>query len=228
MIRSCAGPRRGRLVSCAVLATAAFAATVAVAEDHALAAKAGLLGLGVEYTHSIGDLWAVRVGWNGSQVGFDAEESGIEYDFDVVWDSFAVGVDLHPTRGPLRLFAGLLRNDNRLEAEALLDDEITVGDTTYAADDVGTLFGRVAFDDSAAFAGVGWDWSRRRARGVGVSFDIGVVSQGSPKVTLRASGPIADVPQFEDDIAAEEAELTDAVDDFDLLPFASIGVVFRF
>jgi len=228
MIRSNGGPSRGRLVWCGLVATAALASEAALAEDHALAARAGLLGLGVEYAHSLGDRWAVRVGWNGSELGFEAEESGIDYDLDLVWDSLAVGVDFHPTGGALRLSAGLLRNDNRVEARGELNDTVTIGGTTYDSDAVGSLFGRVTFDNSAVFAGIGWDWSRRRTRGVGVSLDIGVLSQGSPRVSLRASGPIADVPEFEDDLAAEEAEFEDEIKDLDLLPFATIGVVFRF
>lgn len=227
MIFSCTDRRPVRLVSCAVLGLSALAAGGAAAEDHALAAKAGLLGLGLEYSHSIGDRWAVRLGWNGSQLGFDAEESGIDYDFDFVWDSVTVGADFHPTGGPLRLFAGLLRNDNRLEAQGLVADAITIGGTTYDADDVGTLTGRVTFDDSAMFFGVGWDWSRRTRR-VGVSFDLGVLNQGKPAVSLMASGPIASLPEFAADIAAEEAELTDAIDGLELLPFATLGIVFRF
>lgn len=229
MIRSYASPFAVRLASCAVLAAAAvLAAPVASAEKHALAAKAGLLGLGVEYAHSIGDRLALRIGWNGSQIGFEAEESGIDYDFDLVWDSAAVTLDFHPRRGPMRVFAGLLRNDNRLDAKGLLNDQITIGDTTYDSDDVGTLIGRVGFDDTATFLGVGWDWSRRGSRRIGVSFDVGVLRQGSPVVSLRATGPIAGFPEFADDIAAEEAELADAIEDFELLPFATLGVVFRF
>jgi hypothetical protein len=216
-----------------ILASAAFvlAATAAVpasAENHALAAKAGLLGLGIEYSHSIGERWGVRIGWNGSELGFDAEESGIDYDFDLIWDSASIGVDFHPTRGALRLFTGVLRNDNRLEARGRIGDEITIGGTDYDGADVGDLTGRVRVDDSAAFFGLGWDWSRRGRRGVGVSFDLGVVAQGEPSVTLRATGPIAGLGQFDDDIASEEAELRDALDDFDVLPFATFGVVFRF
>src|SRR5690606_2116712 len=104
MIRSCKDSRR--VPKIAVLALGAIAAVPASAEDHALAAKAGVLGLGVEYSYSIGERWAVRLGWNGSELGFDAEESGIEYDFDVVWDSASLAIDFHPGRGPLRLFAG--------------------------------------------------------------------------------------------------------------------------
>ena len=70
-------------------------------------------------------------------VGIVAEESGIDYDVDVIWDSVAVGVDFHPTRGALRLFAGIMRNDNRLEARGRIGDEITIGGTDYEGDAVG-------------------------------------------------------------------------------------------
>ena len=212
----------------AVLLIAAAAAAPASADNHALAAKAGVLGLGVEYSYAFGERWAVRVGWNGSEIGFDAEESGIEYDFDLIWDSATLGLDFYPTRGALRLFAGVMRNDNRFDASGRLEEDVKIGDRTYDRDAVGDLTGLVRFDDRAAFFGLGWDWSRRGARRVGVSFDLGVVSQGDPDVTLRANGPIAALPQFAADLAAEEAELRDAIKDFDWLPFATFGVVFRF
>jgi len=47
-------------------------------------------------------------------------------------------------------------------------------------------------------------------------------------VSLQASGTLLGDPTFAADIAAEEAELRDALDDFDLVPFASVGVAFRF
>lgn len=202
-------------------------AAPAVAQDHALAARVGLLGLGVEYTYDINDRLSVRGGINGSSIGFDAEESGIDYEFDFEWDSLAVGVDFHPLGTPLRLSAGFLSNDNELRAVSRISENVTIGDEVYTPDDVGTLRGSVGFDDTAPYVGVGWDWSRGR-RLFGMSFDLGVVSQGSPDVTLSADGGLAEDPMFEDDIRAEEAELQDSLDDFDLVPYASLGFVFRF
>src|SRR5690606_40058358 len=115
-----------------------FAAPAAArAEGHAIAAKAGLLGLGLEYTYSLNERVGFRLGWNGSKLGFDAEESGIDYEFDLVWDSVSVAVDFHPLRGALRLSGGILRNDNRLDAVSRPNGTVTVGDTTYQADQVG-------------------------------------------------------------------------------------------
>lgn len=205
-----------------------LAASAASAEDgHAISAKAGSLGLGLEYTYSLNDRVGFRVGWNGSKIGFDAEESGIEYEFDLVWDSLSAAADFHPMRGSFRLTGGFLfSNDNRLEAVSRAQDNVTIGDTTYTAEEVGRLRGLVAFDSTAPFAGIGWDWSKRRR--IGVSLDLGVLKQGSPTVRLFADGGLVSDPAFQSDITAEEAELTESLEDVDMLPFGTLGLVFRF
>jgi hypothetical protein len=205
----------------------ALFADAAFAEDHAVAAKIGAFGLGIEYAYSFNDRIAMRVGLNGGGMGFDAAESGISYDFDVKWDSISAAVDFHPRGKAFRLTAGLLRNDNALDAVSRVDADIAVGGTSYSSAQVGTLSAHTSFRDRAPFAGVGWDWSRSR-RLFGVSFDLGVLDQGSPAVSLRADGGLVADPQFEDDLAVEQAELNDSLEDFELIPYATLGFVFRF
>jgi Na+/H+-translocating membrane pyrophosphatase len=73
---------------------------------------------------------------------------------------------------------------------------------------------------------LGWDWLREKQ--VGITFEMGIVDQGPPKVSLDAYGPIASDPDFQADLAAEEAELRESVDDLDIYPYASFGVAIRF
>lgn len=195
--------------------------------QHALAAKAGFLGLGIEYTYQVNERLGVRAGLNGSKYGFDGVESGIRYDFDLIWDSMSLAVDFHPRRSPLRLTAGVLSNDNGLRAVSRPAGDIVVGATTYTPAEVGTLSAGIGFDSTAPFIGLGWDWSRNKRR-FGVSFDLGVVDQGPPRLALVADGALLGDPMFEADIALEQAELQDSLDDLDLLPYATLGFVFRF
>jgi hypothetical protein len=197
------------------------------AEDQTIAAKVGFLGLGVEYTYSVSERFGIRGGINGATYGFDAIESDIAYDFDLVWDSLSVAVDFHPTRKPFRVSAGLLSNDNGLDATSRLASAIVVGGTTYTPAEVGTLTAKIGFDSVAPFVGLGWDWSRNLSK-FGVSFDLGVVSQGAPELTLTASGTLLGDPIFNADLIAKRNELQRALDDFDLLPFATLGFVFKF
>ena len=202
--------------------------TAAMAEGQSVSIKAGALGLGVEYGYDINERISVRGGLNGSHLGTDQEESGIDYNFDVIWDSLAATFDFHPFKGPFRLSLGLLSNDNRVELESRATGNVTVGDHTYTPQEVGTLLGKVGFDGTATVAGVGWDWSRKHER-FGTSLDIGVVDQGSPVITLRGTGGLVGQPQFQADIAKEVAQLRDDLgDSVDLVPYLTFGFVFRF
>jgi hypothetical protein len=181
----------------------------------------------VEYTRNLSDRWAVRGGVNGSQVGFDGEESGIDYQFDFVWDSLSVGVDLHPLKGPFRVSAGVLHNNNGLDGESRPTSNVTIGNNTYTPAQVGVLTTTVGFKATAPFLGLGWDWSRKRNH-FGMSLDLGVLDQGSPRVALRGSGSLLGDSAFQADIAREQSELRDSLSDFDLLPYVTVGFVIRF
>lgn len=205
---------------------AALIANSAAAEDHSVGAKFGLLGLGVEYTYQINELVSARASINGSSYSFDDSKSGIDYSLSLDFDSIAVGVDFHPGNKSTRFSIGFLSNDNAINARNNPTQSFNIGGTTYTAAEVGTLSAGIGFDSVAPYAGIGWNWMRDK--NVGVTLDIGVVSQGSPSVRISADGPILGDPQFNADIAAEERELEADLDDFDLYPFASLGFVFRF
>jgi hypothetical protein len=209
------------------VALLALPATAAFADGHAVGLKVGALGLGAEYTYSLTDRIALRGALYGSQVGFDAEEADIDYEFDVVWDSLSAGVDFHPLKSALRLSLGLMQNDNRLELFSRPTQNVTIGDTTYTPSQIGTLTGAMQFDDTATMAGIGWDWSRDKSL-FGVSLDLGVVDQGSPTVTLQGNGTLLGNPAFEQDIDAEAVQLSGEAEDLDLVPFLSLGFQFRF
>jgi hypothetical protein len=210
----------------ALTTVTAVTALPASAEDHAVGARLGLLGIGVEYSYRLNDRILIRGGLNGSGYSFDETESGIAYAFDLDFDSLSVGVDFHPLKNAFRVSAGLLQNDSGLTAIGIAAQSFTIGDTIYQPADVGTLSGRIGFDGTAPFFAVGWDWLREKK--VGFALDIGILDQGPPTVVLSASGPIASDPDFASDLAAERAELQQSLDDLDIYPYAMFGVVFRF
>jgi hypothetical protein len=215
------------MVRTIAFALCALPATAALADGHAVGLKVGAFGLGAEYTYQLTERLSVRGALYGSEMGFDGEESDIEYDFNVVWDSLSAGVDFHPLKSPLRLSVGLLKNDNALELTSRLAGNVDVGGTTYTPAEVGTLSGSLRFDDTATYAGMGWDWSRDKSK-FGMSLDLGVVAQGDAVVNLTASGTLLGDPAFEQDILDEEIELTDSASDLDLVPYLTVGFQFRF
>lgn len=200
--------------------------TSAQAQDNSVGVKLGLLGLGVEYGYRISDRLTVRAGLNGSGISTDETESGIDYEFDLDFDSIAVGLDVHPLKSAFRVSFGLLKNDSAITARAVGNGTYTIGDTTYTGAEVGSLRGRVGFDGTAPFVGIGWDL--RYEKRVGVSLEFGVVDQGAPRVSLSADGLLADDPDFQADLVTERGQLQSDLDDLDLYPFASVGFAFRF
>jgi len=201
-------------------------ATTAKAEDHAIGARIGLLGLGVDYGYRISDRLTVRVGLNGSGFDFDETESGINYAFDLDFDSLSAGIDFHPFTGAFRVSGGFLKNDNKLTAIGGTSEPVTIGDNVYQPSDIGTLSGSMGFDGTAPYLSFGWDFLREKK--VGMSLEFGFVDQGAPIVGLSASGPIASDTDFIADLEAERLELQDSLDDLDIWPFAMLGFVVRF
>jgi hypothetical protein len=200
--------------------------TEAAAEDHTIGGRVGLLGVGVEYSYRLNDRIVFRGGLNRSGLSFDETESGIDYTFDLDFDTLYAGVDVHPLKGKFRVSVGAMQNDNGLSATGLLSGTVEVGDSTYQASDIGTLYGGIGFDSVAPYFGFGFDWLHDKK--VGLALDIGVLRQGSPRVTLGATGPISADPGFQSDVATERAELQQSLDDFDLYPYAMLGFVVRF
>lgn len=52
--------------------------------------------------------------------------------------------------------------------------------------------------------------------------------QGIPNVELTASGPIASIPTFQDDLNQEKQNIEDDVDSFTVYPMIAIGFCYRF
>jgi hypothetical protein len=119
-----------------------------------------------------------------------------------------------------------MKNDNRLSARSTPSGNVDIGGTVYTPSEVGVLSGRIGFDGTSPFLGLGWDWSKSKQ--FGFTLDLGIVDQGSPNVDLAATGTLLGDPAFASDLEAEEAELRDSLDDLDLVPFVSFGWAFRF
>ncbi len=191
-------------------------------------AKVSTLGVGVDFSRSLANRFAFRVGYSGFSTDFSETEAGIDYDIDLDLASIAVSGDWHPWGNGFFLSGGALFNNN--EANALGNGDgadITIGNETFDAGLVGDLTARVEFDDVAPMVALGWNGAFAKRR-IGVVISAGVVFQGEPVVTLQADGVLADEPLFQQELAREQAELQEDVSDYTLYPVASFGLNYRF
>ena len=202
--------------------------TSAHAQSASVAAKVSTLGLGGEGEYSISDTIGIRAGFNYYTYSFSSTEGGINYSFDLNLMSVPILVDYHPFKGSFRLTGGAMYNGNNFEAPANYGFSIDIGGVTYTAADVGTLTTDIEFNSFAPYAGFGWDTTFGDDSGFGFSFDVGVLFQGEPQVSLTATGLLAADAVFLADMAAEEEELQNSLYNFTIFPVVSVGINYRF
>jgi hypothetical protein len=202
--------------------------SISYAQSISIGVKASTLGAGVEAEGAFTKTIGIRIGANYFTYDYEGTKDDIKYNFDLTLESASALLDWHPFRGSFRLSGGIIYNGNSFDAKAKPAVSYEIGDTTYTAEEVGTLTGKITFKDTAPYLGLGWDTSFGKRNRFGFVFDLGAVYQGSPEVELSADGPIANNKTFQDDLAKEEENLQSALDEFKYYPVIAIGLNYRF
>lgn len=202
---------------------------LASAEGINVSGRASTLGLGAEIGYAFNDYLNVRLALNNYSYDYDTTEDDISYNFDLELDSTAVLVDYHPFAGSFRITGGFLDNRNELNGQAETAGTYDIGGTTYTSAEVGTLYSNVKLGDSNPLY-LGFGWSKALAdSGFGFGFDLGVVMMGGATVKLTPQGGslMAD-PNFQANIAEEEQNAQDDLNDFETFPVIALGVTYQF
>ena len=194
----------------------------------AIGAKGGTLGIGGELTKKVATDINTRVGFNMLDFSFDDDIDDIEYDFDMDLRSFSALVDWHIFDGPFRITGGVLSMDNQFDLDALINQNVTIGDNVYTPAQVGRLSGEVDIEGMAPYIGIGWGNPVGRGRRWGFYSDFGVAFANTPDVALRANGTLAGDPTLQADLAKEARDIQDDMDALEVYPVLSAGIYIRF
>jgi hypothetical protein len=209
---------------CAAALVLAAAARPAEAGDRVgIGVKFGTLGFGVDITGRINDLFSVRASFNGANANDTHDESGIDYDTEVDFGASGLLLDLHPFRNNFRLTAGWMKNRTGADLLAVPTENITIGDTVYTPAEAGTISGDISFKDSAGYVGFGYGSAARKPGRVRFLLDVGALLQGKAEATLTSSSGLVSP----DDLAQEEQELEDDLDNLSFYPVVALGISFR-
>jgi len=209
---------------CAAALVLAAAARPAEAGDRVgIGVKFGTLGFGVDITGRINDLFSVRASFNGANANDTHDESGIDYDTEVDFGASGLLLDLHPFRNNFRLTAGWMKNRTGADLLAVPAENITIGDTVYTPAEAGTISGDISFKDSAGYVGFGYGSAARKPGRVRFLLDVGALLQGKAEATLTSSSGLVSP----DDLAQEEQELEDDLDNLSFYPVVAVGISFR-
>lgn len=151
----------------------------------------------------------------------DAEFEGTDYDVDVSVGHIGVLVDAYPARDGLRFTFGAIYPFDRAEVSAEADS-ITIGGMTFTD---GQVEGDVEPNwPVQPLAAIGYSVRRQN---LSIDFDLGARFVGGWSADLRTGSDSAvTIPQSELD--AEEETIEDELERFPLVPYAKVGVTFRF
>ena len=210
-----------------VLALGVLFAQGAIADDNLwVGAKAGTLGLGVEATWRPVPYLDLRAGLNKFDYDMGGgSEAGINYATDLELDSMYVTANFRVPLNPLRFTVGIYSNGNELSMVSQ-GATGTIGGVTYLPTEVGTLRSTVAFESTAPYLGIGFDF--RAFNKVGLNLDLGFLWQDSPIVTMTSDGLLAGDPLFAAALETERQELQSALRNFKAYPVISLGFAVNF
>lgn len=212
---------------------ACLSITSAARAEIGITGSLGTTGLGAHVHIPIQPQLNARLGINALRYNFDGSTSDLDYDFKLKLRTFDALLDYFPQGTGFRITGGIVFNGNEIDALGLptAGGTYTFNGRTYSTATAGTLNGKVDFRNVAPYLGIGWGNALAKEKGWRFSTDLGVMFQGSPRTSLTSTGCTAPAPvcaQLAADVAAENAELNDELDDFKTYPVLRLGASYVF
>jgi hypothetical protein len=213
-----------RIAFAAFCADTLLATAASAQETRAVSVGANVssLGVGVEAGYRINPYFGLRGGANYFSLSLDRTIDDIKYNTDFDLKSGGLVLDVFPFRGNFRISAGARINGNQADISGTPTSNVTIGNTTYTPAQVGRLNGDIDFNTVAPYVGIGFDGHITDALTIG--FDLGVLYQGKPSVSLSATNPAVS----QADLNRERANIEDDLKMLQFYPVATVSLKYRF
>ncbi len=199
----------------------------ASAQSVAVSAHGGTLGVGADVSLVVVGPLVLRLG--ASALPWEPTHSFDQIDYTVAFAApYGLALlDYHPRGGGFRITGGAIYLTRDYEVRARLNQPLEIGNQTYTPQQVGTLTGVFDTRTIAPYFGIGFGKPPGQT-GLGLAVDLGVAHQGSPLVSLGATGPVATQAAFDANLRQEELNISEAVRPYRFYPVLSIGMVIAF
>ena len=192
----------------AILLASPAAALAQVPGPFAVGAQVGTPGLGANIQFALNDVIVLRGGYDVLQWDRDDSYQDVDYNAEIDFKSPGAFVDLHPFRNSFFVSGGAYFGERGVDLDATPTRDVRIGGVTFTPAQVGRLDGRIDLEDTAPFAGIGFDNTFTRGGRLGFRFTAGAVFGDAPVVNLQASGgTFSDNPIFQERLRQEEAEI---------------------
>ncbi len=156
------------------------------AQGVALGLKAGTLGAGLDLTIGLAPSFNLRAGVQGFSLSRSFTEQDLTYDGKASLRSAWLLLDVHPGGKATRLSIGGVYSRNKVTGTSPASGTISVNGVTYSVANVGTIDGEATANDVCPYVGLGWGNAVRSGSALRFAFDVGVMYQGAPKISLTA------------------------------------------
>jgi hypothetical protein len=223
-----------------VLLLAIWLAPLSVAAQgrNGITLGAGSLGIEAIYTRNLTQHFDLVLGYSALDYNDDfTDDDGNQFSAAATIEAPRIGLQFFPLSF-LNMEVGMVFGapDLSMAARPNEDDEFEIGANTYASSEIGFLTGTVGFENENApyvLLGIG----RNVGGGLGLSLSIGAIQYGAPSVDLRTQDCNFSFSNLQlsaacialaADVEAEERDVNDELDEFELWPFARIGLTYSF
>ncbi len=166
----------------AVVVIALFATPLCAAI--AVTPEVSTLGYGASFGFGVTPFFGVRVAGHVGSYSRDLHKESIQYNGKLKFSNGGAILDVYPFTTGFRLSGGAFANSDKIDLVSKPGQTITVNGVPYPSDAVGNVTGAVKFNKTSPYAGIGFG-KKPTGRGFGMTFDVGVLYQGSPKLSVQ-------------------------------------------
>ncbi len=214
------------IASALVLTSVLVGVTHADDSNFGIGVKAGTLGLGLEGRWDGLPYIDFRLGLNTYSFEDDGRQANNLYQADLDLETIYLTANFHFPLSPFRLTVGAMSNGNEINMVGAETGDYSFGGQNWTQAEVGVLTSTTSFSSTSPYVGLGFDFELFGK--AGLNFDLGVLMQGEPKVTLATTGTALNDPLFASTLEAERQELEDEMSDFKAYPVISLAFVYNF
>ncbi len=217
----------GALVLCGLISSPAMADV-----NFATAVRVGSFGYGADFDIGLTKSVNVRLGYNTFSLSRTINDTDVTYDGTFKIGAASAIFDWHVFNGGFRLSAGAVQKGPKIDVvgKPAANGKFEFNGNTYDTADIGSANGTIKIGSSTApYVGIGWGNTVDKEDRITLLLDLGAIHTGSPKVDLNFTcNNLPNCSTFDQDIAAEKADLEDKAKKYEWYPVINLGLAVRF
>lgn len=198
---------------------------MAADSDIVAGVKLGTLGYGVEVGKMLNNRFGTRGNIQYAKAKTSDTINNIAYSAETDWLTAGALLDYYPIESSgFRFTGGGYVGNNDVKFSATPSGDTIIGANTYTTTDIGTINGKAKTNMFAPYAGLGYNSFKQDFGNWNVNVDAGVKFNGSPDVTLAATGGGV----TDEDLSAESSKIQEDLDLTEFYPVAGLTVGYKF